>query len=188
MMNLVEATRDKRLEDAVVVRTIASRPDAGGIAKIKAEGLPCEVVNRKDFGEDFVSFSKAVFSHLHRDEVDLICMCGWMHLLDVPHAWDARVLNIHPALLPKYGGQGMYGRRVHDAVVAAGEKQTGCTVHLVDEGYDTGPTILQHLVGLDGSENAEQVEAKVQAVERIAYPWGINRWRELAEAINAAEG
>jgi phosphoribosylglycinamide formyltransferase-1 len=98
---------------------------------------------------------------------DLVILSGYLRKLGPATlaAFAGRILNIHPALLPRYGGQGMYGRRVHEAVVAAGERETGATVHLVDEEYDHGPTIAQRRLAIAPGDTAEAVERKVMAAE-----------------------
>ena len=98
---------------------------------------------------------------------DLVILSGYLRKLgpQTLAAFEGRILNIHPALLPRYGGQGMYGRRVHEAVVAAGERESGATVHLVDEHYDHGPVVAQARIAVDPSDDAAAVERKVTAVE-----------------------
>ena len=104
---------------------------------------------------------------LRAADVELVILSGYLRKLGpvTLNAFPGRILNIHPALLPKYGGQGMYGRRVHEAVIAAGDRETGATVHLVDEHYDHGATVAQVIVPVDPGDTAELVERKVMAAE-----------------------
>ncbi len=114
-------------------------------------------------------------------KVDFVCLAGYMRLLpaEVLRTFDGRVLNIHPSLLPKFGGQGMYGSRVHEAVIAAGESESGCTVHYVNDKYDEGSPLLQLRCPVMPEDTAEALAARVLALEHQAYPWAI----ELAAAI-----
>ena len=167
MQNLIDATRDGRLPNVEVVRAIASRGDVAGMAKATAAGLPLDVVARRDFN-DASAHSAAVFERLSSREVDLIVLAGWMCQLDLKEPWlDRRVLNVHPSLLPAFGGRGMFGRRVHEAVLARGCKVTGCTVHWVDNELDGGPIVDQRVVAVEEDDTPETLAARVQAAERL---------------------
>ena len=102
-----------------------------------------------------------------------IVLAGWLHLLPVPGDYHRKVLNIHPALLPKFGGKGMYGRHVHEAVLNRGAKVSGCTVHLVDDEYDHGPIILQRVVPVEDDDTPDSLAARVFAAECAALPEAI---------------
>ncbi|MFI4896201.1 MAG: phosphoribosylglycinamide formyltransferase [Phycisphaerales bacterium JB059] len=102
--------------------------------------------------------------------LDLILLCGYLHLLPVPAPQRGRVLNIHPALLPDFGGPGMHGLNVHRAVLEAGRTESGCTVHFCDDRYDTGPVILQERCPVRPDDTPEALAARVFEVERNAYP------------------
>jgi phosphoribosylglycinamide formyltransferase 1 len=104
---------------------------------------------------------------------DLVCLAGWLNLLPIPDDFHHRVLNIHPALLPAFGGKGMYGRRVHEAVLAAGIRESGCTVHFADNSYDTGPILVQKRVPVLASDTPDTLAARVFAAECAAYPEAI---------------
>ena len=93
--------------------------------------------------------------------MDLICLAGWLCLLDIPATYQGRVINIHPALLPSFGGKGMYGRRVHQAVIDQGCKVSGCTVHFVDASYDTGPIVIQRACPVLEDDTAETLAHRV---------------------------
>jgi phosphoribosylglycinamide formyltransferase-1 len=101
---------------------------------------------------------------------DLVCLAGWLHLLPIPDDFRHRVLNIHPSLLPAFGGKGMYGRRVHEAVLAYGAKVSGCTVHFADDTYDTGPVLVQKCVPVLAGDDPDALAARVFAAECEAYP------------------
>lgn len=171
MVNLHEQIRAGKL-DARITLVIASTPKATGIQKARALGLPVELVARKDFdGVD--AFSQRVWSLVRAAGVDLVCLAGFLSLLRIPDDYLGRVVNIHPALLPKFGGQGMWGHHVHEAVLAAGEAHSGCTVHFATNEYDTGPTILQRTCPVLPGDTPDALAARVMAEERIAYPEAI---------------
>ena len=102
--------------------------------------------------------------------IDLVLLCGYLHLVPVPEALRGRIVNIHPALLPDFGGPGMHGLHVHRAVLDAGRTESGCTVHFCDDRYDTGPTILQRSCPVSPDDTPETLAARVFEVERNAYP------------------
>ena len=132
-----------------------------------------------------------VISKLKELAPELICLCGYTRLLPIENWMIDRVINIHPSLLPEFGGKGMYGQAVHRAVIAAGHSQSGCTVHLVDEQYDHGPTILQRTCHVDPQDTAETLADRVFAEECLALPEAIRliasgRIRRQGQDIHAA--
>lgn len=170
LQNLIDATRDGRLPNVRVVKAISSRENVGGISRCEAARVPCAVVPKKDFPTDAAEHTKAVFSHLPPDEVDLVCLAGWMSQLVLESPWlDNRVMNVHPSLLPAFGGAGMYGRRVHEAVLARGCKVTGCTVHYLNNELDGGPIISQTVVNVEPDDDPDRLASRVQAAERESY-------------------
>lgn len=160
--------------DARIDVVVSSRGDAAGVDRARQRGLRTVVVERRGrSGEDFQKDLTAAIG-----AVDLVCMAGFLSLWQIPGAYAGRVINIHPALLPKYGGHGMYGRRVHEAVLAAGDQESGCTVHFCDNEYDHGPTILQRRVPVCAGDTPEALAARVFAQECIAYPQAIQWFAE----------
>ena len=169
LQNLIDAARDGRLPRVEIVRAVSSRQNAGGIARCAAAGVPCVVAAKKEH-PDAADHTRAVFAHLPPDEIDLVCLAGWMSRLVLQEPWlSNRVMNVHPSLLPAFGGPGMYGRRVHEAVLARGCKVTGCTVHYVNNEVDGGPILLQRCVPVGPSDTPERLAARVQSEERVAY-------------------
>ena len=167
-LNLLRACREGQVPGVPVVG-IASTPKAGGIARLEAEGLPVVVVSRLDHATD-EAFSEACYQAAERAGADCICLCGWLKKLAVPLRWAGRILNIHPGLLPRFGGPGMYGMHVHRAVLAAGEACSGATVHLVDGEYDHGQ-VLGHLsVPVLPGDTPEDLQRRVYAAEMALYP------------------
>ena len=167
-LNLVKACREGRVSAKPVI-AIASTAKAGGIEKLRAQGLPVAVVVRKDFDSD-AAFSEACYKEVERAGAQIICLAGWLKKLAVPARWRGRILNIHPGLLPRFGGAGMYGMNVHRAVVEAGERESGCTVHLVDDEYDHGATLLERRVPVLSGDTAETLQQRVYAEEMRVYP------------------
>jgi len=155
---------------------VASRADAYGIERARRLGLPVRVVERRSLSAD--PFDAAVTTTLDEAGVELVCMAGFLSLWRIPPHYQGRVMNIHPALLPEFGGRGFYGRRVHEAVLAAGCTQSGCTVHFCDNLYDHGPIILQRRVPVFPDDTPDTLAARVFEQECIAYPEAINLFAE----------
>ncbi len=162
--HITDGARDARIE--VVV---SSRADAKGVERSRRTGLNTVVVDRRTLSNrDFQnSVTEAVA------DVDLVCMAGFLLLWQIPDGFHGRVMNIHPALLPDFGGRGLYGRRVHEAVLAAGKKVSGCTVHFCDNQYDHGPIILQRKVSVRPDDTPDTLAARVFEQECIAYPQAV---------------
>jgi len=167
-LNLLRACREGQVP-GVPVLGITSTLKAGGIARLEAEGVPVVVVSRADFDTD-EAFSEACYQAAERAGADCICLCGWLKKLTVPLRWAGRILNIHPGLLPRFGGPGMYGMHVHRAVLTAGEVQSGATVHLVDGEYDHGRVLGQLCVPVLPGDTPEELQRRVYAAEMALYP------------------
>jgi phosphoribosylglycinamide formyltransferase-1 len=177
-LNLIRACREGRVP-AVPVLGLASSVKAGGIPRLEAEGLPVAVVVRAHFDSD-EAFSEACYVAAERAGAEVICLCGWLKKLAVPPRWEGRILNIHPGLLPRYGGPGMYGMHVHRAVLAAGEAESGATVHLVDGEYDHGRILQQLRVPVLPGDSAEDLQKRVYAAEMDLFPKALSSF--LAES------
>jgi phosphoribosylglycinamide formyltransferase-1 len=165
LQNLLDRCADGRLA-ATVVGVVSSKPDVFGVERARRAGVPVVVAEK-------TGRSESAFAAAREWAADLVVCAGWIHLLKVPPDFRGRVLNVHPSLLPKFGGKGMYGRHVHEAVLAAGEKESGCTVHLVDDTYDTGPVVLQSTVPVLPTDTPDTLAERVQAAEREALPSAI---------------
>ena len=155
--------------DGQVVLVIGTRDEAPALQRATEKGVSTEVVSPSKLGEE--EYARRLLQTLGDAQVDLVCLAGFMRLLPPPvvHAYAGRVMNIHPALLPLFGGKGMYGEHVHRAVLESGMKVSGCTVHFVDESYDTGPIILQRCVPVEEEDTWETLAARVLAQEHQAY-------------------
>lgn len=169
MAALIEACRDGRI-DGKVVLVIGTRKEMPALQRAQSLHVPVEVISPKTFVSD-EAYGQALLTSLEHAGADLICLAGYMRLLppNVVRQYTRRILNVHPALLPEFGGQRMYGLHVHEAVLSSGVKETGCTVHFVDEQYDTGPILLQTKVPVEPDDTPETLAARLLPVEHETY-------------------
>jgi phosphoribosylglycinamide formyltransferase 1 len=170
LQNLIDCIHNQSL-CAEIALVISSKSTAYGLERARNAGLPNMVVST----QPTESFSERVFNEIRAANVDLVILAGWLKLLKIPQDFARRVLNIHPSLLPAYGGHGMYGHHVHEAVLSAGETTSGCTVHYVNDVYDQGEVILQHPVDIRDCTTPEAIAAKVFEAEKQAYPEAIRQ-------------
>ena len=147
------------------------------------------MIERNAFADE-APFGEAIFSRCRAAQAELVAMGGFLQHVPIPADFENRVVNIHPALIPAFCGRGMYGHRVHEAVLDYGAKLSGCTVHFVDNEYDHGPIILQRAVPVCDDDTPERLAARVFAAEREAYPEasGVNRRRAQCASRGAACG
>jgi len=171
LQNLAEKCKSGHLPAQIAV-AIASNTMAVEKAKEKNPDINVKLINRKDFNTPS-EFSDVVFGVIRDSDIDLVCLAGFLCLLDIPDDFVGRILNIHPALLPAFGGKGMYGHHVHEAVLAHGCKVSGCTVHFADQTYDTGPIILQRSCPVHEDDTPEILAERVFTEECKAYPEAI---------------
>jgi len=157
---------------ADLVLVLVDRASAGALERAERLGIPGKLLPYTDFGQP-AAYAEAVFEVLEAARVDLVVLAGFLRLLPPPAGWGKRVINIHPSLLPKFGGKGFYGERVHRAVLAAGELESGCTVHFVDDQYDHGAPILQRKIALLPGETPESLAQRVFEEEKLALPEAI---------------
>ncbi len=172
--NLIQRIRDGRLRNVEIRLVISSRSQVRGVEIARAAGLPLAVMRPKDYAGE-ASFSDAITAALDAAGVELVVLAGFLCLWRFPERYAGRVLNIHPALLPRFGGPGMYGHHVHEAVLAAGERESGCTVHLADLLYDHGPIVAQMRVPVEPGDTPETLAQRVGVAERELYPQVIQR-------------
>ena len=157
-----------------VVVVLSDRAGVRGLDRARARGIPALVVERRAY-RDGAAFDAAVEAALRPHAPDLVVMGGFLSLWRLPPDWKGRVLNVHPSLLPAFGGKGFYGDRVHAAVLESGATETGCTVHYVTNEYDRGPILLQRRVPVQPGDDVHTLAARVFEAEKLA----------LAEAIRA---
>lgn len=175
MQAIIDACKSGKLQATPAV-VISNNSDSGAIARAKTEGIPYYYLSGKTH-PDPEELDRTILDTFVRHSVDIIALAGYMKKLGpktLSH-FRGRILNIHPALLPKYGGKGMYGIRVHEAVIAAGEKESGVSIHFVDENYDTGPIIAQTRVPVLPDDTPETLAARVLVQEHILYPATLQR-------------
>jgi formyltetrahydrofolate-dependent phosphoribosylglycinamide formyltransferase len=170
VLNILQQIRENRL-DAEVCIVIASRY-CKGVDLLRSEGIEVRIVPYKEMPNTEV-YSEQIVSILGSADVDLVIQAGFLSLWLVPEQFVNRVMNIHPALLPAFGGKGMYGKRVHKAVLKRGNKISGCTVHFVNNEYDCGPIIIQRYVSVMENDTVDTLAARVFEQECIAYPQAI---------------
>lgn len=164
---------------ATVVLLVSNKPGAGALAHARSYGVPTAVLDPSAFTSD-EAYTEALQDALDAHCVTFIALAGYLRRIPsaVVRAYRGRMLNIHPALLPAFGGQGMYGRRVHEAVLASGVRWTGVTVHLVDEDYDTGPIVLQQPVPVQPGDTPDTLAARVLVEEHRLYPEALRLFAE----------
>jgi phosphoribosylglycinamide formyltransferase-1 len=177
LQNLIDRIADGRLGGRIEF-VLSSRADAYGLQRAKAAGIPTLIVSSKAYRRNWDAFSEAVEAAIAPYEVDLICLAGFMCFYRVPPQRAGRVMNTHPALIPAFCGQAMYGHHVYEALLERGVRFTGCTIHFVDNEYDSGPIILQKVVPVLPDDDAESLSARVQAAEREAFPEAIRLFGE----------
>jgi len=171
LMNILEYINDCRL-NAEVALVISSRSTVAGVERAKNAGLDVKIIRKKDFAP-IDKFSKQIEKELVAAKVDLVIQGGWLCLWKISPRYENRVMNIHPALLPSFGGKGMWGHHVHEAVLNAGCKVSGCTVHFCTNEYDKGPIIVQRTCPVKETDNPDTLATRVFEQECIAYPEAI---------------
>jgi phosphoribosylglycinamide formyltransferase-1 len=171
LQNFIDLHRAGSLDIDIPI-VIGSRANLLGLERAAAAGLETHVTDRRQFTTSD-DFCHNIFKLCDAANVDLICMTGWLCLLRLPDRYLGRTMNIHPALLPSFGGKGMFGHHVHQAVLDQGCKVSGCTVHFADNTYDTGPIILQRTCPVEEDDTADTLAARVYEQETIAYPEAI---------------
>jgi phosphoribosylglycinamide formyltransferase-1 len=183
LQNLIDRIADGRLS-ARIVLVLSNHADAFGLVRAQEAGIAAAIVDRKD-SQSNEEFSGRIFERIRQAKADLVCLAGFLQLLNIPDEFKYRVLNIHPALIPAFCGKGFYGHHVHEAALEYGVKVSGCTVHFADNVYDHGPIILQRTVPVLEDDTPETLAARVFEQECAAYPEAI---RLFAEGLLRVEG
>lgn len=184
MMNILEHIQQGKL-NAEIGLVISSRSTVSGLEKAKKAGLNVKIVRKKDYN-NVEEFSGQIRKELLAAKVELVIQAGWLCLWHIPAEFTNRVMNIHPALLPGFGGQGMWGSHVHEAVLKAGCKISGCTVHFCTNEYDAGAIIVQRSCPVESDDDADILAARVFQQECIAYPEAIKLFEQKRISVNAA--
>lgn len=146
---------------------LTNNPNAGVIGRAKALDVPCHLFDRRQFRE-----TTAVVEFLKSEKIDLVVLAGFLWLVpaNLINAFHGRIINIHPALLPQFGGKGFYCEHVHRAVIESGQPISGITVHAVNEQFDSGDILFQAACHVDRSDNADQLAHKIHALEHRYFP------------------
>lgn len=176
LQSIIDQTKNGILKDiAEVVIVISNNPSAYGLERAKKENIKAVALDYKNM--DKKNYDEQLYKLIKESGADLICLAGYLKKVPdiIVKEYKSRILNIHPALLPKFGGKGMYGHFVHEAVVKAKEKKSGPTVHYVDENYDTGSIILQKEVPVYETDTPEDVAKRVLVQEHIIFPQAIKK-------------
>lgn len=168
LKNLIDLAADGKLPIDIRL-VVSSSAEAGGLQHAADADIPTAIAERCNHADD-IAYGEAVFSACREAEVDYVVMAGFLKLAPVPEDFMGRVLNIHPSLIPSFCGKGMYGNHVHQAVLDYGAKVTGCTVHFVDNQYDSGPIIWQQPVPVFDDDTADTLADRVFETEKEAYP------------------
>ena len=176
MSEILEYIKQGRLNAEVAV-VISSRSTAAGVQRATHAGLDVKIIRKKDY-PDIDAFSEHIERELVAAKVDLVIQAGWLCLWRIPDRYENRAMNIHPALLPSFGGKGMWGHHVHEAVLAAGCKISGCTVHFCTNEYDRGPIVVQRACEVANDDTADTLAARIFEQECIAYPQAIQLFAE----------
>ena len=166
--SIIDAVESKELDNVKIEMLIASKDGIYAIERAKKHGIETHVVSRKEYGEK----SSDKILELVKDKVDLIVLAGFLSILDgrILDEFNNRIINIHPSLIPSFCGPGMYGLRVHEAVVNSGVKYSGCTVHFVNKDVDGGAILLQDAVPVYFEDDAETLQKRILEREHILLP------------------
>lgn len=180
---LIDHFQDSAVAEIALV--ISDRADSGAMGRAREAGIPAHHIPVRR--RPIAAITADTIDALDAARTDLVALAGYLHLIpaDVIRRFSHRILNIHPALLPGFGGKGMYGRRVHEAVLEAGSRISGATVHLVNERYDEGRILAQWPVPVLEDDTPESLAERVLRVEHVLYPAAVE-W--LAGVLAAAEG
>jgi len=157
--------------DGEIVLVFSNIKNAFALERARTKGIPAIWLSRKNFDSD-EAFDSELVGILDENRIDLVVLAGYLRILtsELLRKYRFRVINIHPALLPAFGGKGFYGLRVHQAVRTSGERQTGATVHFVDEGIDSGLILLQQAIAIDPTWTAEEIQSEVLKIEHKLLP------------------
>lgn len=176
LQNLLDRISHGKL-NAQVVLVLSDRPGVFGLTRAAQAKIPHQVVDRKAFASA-QAFSETMFEAIRASGADLVVMAGFLRLLPIPADFTHKVMNIHPSLIPSFCGKGFHGHHVHQAVLDAGNKITGCTVHFADNEYDHGPILVQKAVEVAEGDTADTLAKRVFTAECEAYPEAIEAFLE----------
>ena len=179
---IIDAMDCGQIKDAEIVQVISSNPEAFALKRAEKHKIKGLVIGKKEFPVE-EDRNKAIITALKKEETELVVLAGYMNILgpELVKEFKGKIINIHPSLIPKFCGKGCYGLKVHEAVINAGEKESGATVHYVDEGIDTGEIIIQEKLPVRPADTAESLAARVLEIEHIIVPKAILIWQRKGE-------
>lgn len=183
LLNFHKLIGTKQLS-AQIIKVICNNTNSIGSKKAIDMRLPIQYVTLKQCNNSSIEQSSKIFAICKENNIDLICMAGWNNILTIPEEFYNKVMNIHPSLLPSFGGKGMFGINVHKAVLEKGCKISGCTVHFADNDYDSGPIIAQSAVEVYDTDTPEDLAARVFVAEKSLYPKVINAYAQGRISVN----
>jgi phosphoribosylglycinamide formyltransferase-1 len=172
---IIDRIDDGRLTGVKIVKVIASKEGVFAIERAKKHNIPCAVITKRDFPEQKI-YDQVIIEALEDDNIDLVVLAGFLSLLgsDFINQYHNRIINVHPALIPSFCGEGMYGIKPHIAAIERGVKVTGATVHFVDDRYDSGPIILQKAVPIEDADTPQMLQERVMIqAEQVILPEAI---------------
>lgn len=172
---LLDAGESGRFQDAKISLVVSDQPQSQALARAARSGVETLVWDARRFPTREQGDAQLA-GEMERRRIGLICLAGYLKILspEFVRKFPLRILNIHPALLPAFGGPGMYGHKVHEAVLASGAKYSGCTVHFVDEGTDTGPIVLQSAVPVQDRDTVRSLAERILTEEHRLYPLAVD--------------
>ncbi|MFN3651503.1 MAG: phosphoribosylglycinamide formyltransferase [Armatimonadota bacterium] len=178
MQAIIDATRDGRVPGEVAL-VLSTSPGAPALERARESGVPARLVSPAEH-PDADALDTALADAFEEAGVELVCLAGYMRLLGPKFLsrYSGRIMNVHPSLLPAFGGKGCFGRKVHEGVLESGAKVTGVTIQFVDAQYDHGPIILQRVVPVEEDDTVETLAARVLTQEHQAYPEAIRLFAE----------
>lgn len=176
---ILDAIREGVIRHATIALVVSNNSDAGVLVLARTHGIPAVHLSRKQFATD-EAFNAELLATLDHHQINFVVLAGYMKKIDasIVRRFRNKIVNIHPALLPTFGGNGMYGMHAHEAVIAQKAATSGATVHIVDEEYDQGPIVLQKTVPVAPDETPETLAEKVLSVEHELYPEAIRLFAE----------
>lgn len=179
---IIDAIDSGQIKDAEIVQVISSNPEAFALKRAEKHKIKGLVMDKKEFPNE-EDRNRAIIAALKKEETELIVLAGYMNILgpELVKEFKGKIINIHPSLIPKFCGKGCYGLKVHEAVINAREKESGATVHYVDEGIDTGDIIIQEKLPVGPLDNAESLAAKILEMEHTILPKAILIWQRKGE-------
>lgn len=175
---IIDEIKAGKMPGIKIAVVISNKQNAFALERAHREGIEAIFLDPKEKTKE--TYDTELAQKLKQHEVDLVCLIGYMRILtpEFVRQFPRCIINVHPSLMPKFSGAGFYGQNVHEQVLKSGEKETGCTIHFVDEGVDTGEIIVQERTTVDPNDTVETLTLKVQELEKKLYPEVIRRFAE----------